>query len=125
MNETLPCSTCTAKCCGPVPLAKERMKIIGDYLDTLPQERIDQLRNQYRSPLTCSFVDMSNYTCAIYPVRPEICKAFGRIEKLICPVVGHVVNPLLPILADVAMTTDQKSGLVGYSSGFSYIKGKR
>jgi uncharacterized protein len=119
VKESLPCASCPAKCCGPIPLSTSRVEVISQHLNSMSKERIQQLKGQYRGPLTCRFVDTSDHSCAIYPVRPELCRNFGHFDKLICPVVGHIVDPVLTILADMAIESDTKDFSI-LSTEFTY-----
>lgn len=86
-----PCSTCKSECCGPVPLSRHRLGLIEKHLANLPAEEYATLAAQKRGRLDCAFVDTRTYTCAVYPVRPNLCKLYGKVDdpKMRCP---HVNN---------------------------------
>jgi Fe-S-cluster containining protein len=92
MIEQLPCSACTGLCCGPVGLSEARMDKIRAHVKTMPRRERRRLAVQRRDALDCGFLDMESHTCAIYPVRPFVCEAFGRVQGMVCPVVGHLVR---------------------------------
>jgi Fe-S-cluster containining protein len=94
LAETLPCATCPAACCGPVPISAPRLARILAYLRTLPRREIKRLMHQEREPLVCHFVDTATYRCSIYELRPQVCQMYGHTEGLECPKVGHLVQIL-------------------------------
>src|SRR5262252_849047 len=73
-TEQLPCASCTAMCCGPVPISESRVQQIHEHLRTMPAEERQRLAKQERGELDCHFLDKENYRCAIYPVRPWVCE---------------------------------------------------
>lgn len=116
----LPCSSCKSECCGPVPLTEARLGEINQHLQGLGREEVRRLSRQKRSALTCKFVDTQSNTCAIYPVRPQLCRIYGRVEKMICPKVGRVVDPLPQIVAEMAVDKEYLSGAVMVSTDFDW-----
>lgn len=69
-------------CCGPVPIGREEKEAIRIYLlkhpdvaekakAKTPTEDFDDDAN-----LVCIFRDNETKSCLIYPVRPNICKAY-------------------------------------------------
>ena len=83
----LPCKTCKAECCNRVPASENEIRRITYYLETLGEKEVLRLARQKREPLTCPFVDTEKWNCAVYEVRPIVCKWFGEtdIEELHCP----------------------------------------
>ena len=110
MIETLPCSSCTALCCGPVTLTADRLKKIRAYIEAMPLKERKRLAGQKREPFDCGFLDKQNHRCAVYPVRPWVCEAFGRVEGLQCPkVTGLVERKMHNPRYDYAKNLCQKS----------------
>jgi uncharacterized protein len=78
------CSNC-GLCCGPVPVNEIELKRIQKKLKRMPRTKIEKLKNQTRTPFTCMFRDEERNQCAIYNVRPEVCRMFGFYDGMVCP----------------------------------------
>lgn len=76
------CKNC-GECCGPVPISWKEEKNIEKYLRRNPNI-ILKLKKQFRLPLDCQFRDTEAKNCAIYQVRPLICKLFGVVKGMEC-----------------------------------------
>lgn len=118
----LPCSTCHADCCGPVPLSAGRLTVIERHLSTLSDEEYATLKSQTRRRLTCAFVDMRTYRCAVYPVRPALCDVYGRTELLKCPHHPKPVNIVSASAAELRVTLETNRGIVALSNEYAYNK---
>lgn len=77
------CNNCGG-CCGPIIASKKEIRAIENYIDTLSIFYRDQLRSQKRDDLTCQFRDIDNRKCAIYPVRPILCRLMGVTKGMVC-----------------------------------------
>ncbi len=76
------CTLCADKCAGNIMMIREEAKAIlqfvreaGIAIDKL--QAVDEWQ-------PCPFLDASRL-CAIYPVRPLICRLFGLVPFLPCP----------------------------------------
>ena len=86
------CMRC-GKCCDEFPMSEEQIVRIEKYLEANPivKERLRNTPAIVAPPRrVCPFLrgDIGKTYCAIYPVRPEICKVFGVKgidEDLVCP----------------------------------------
>jgi hypothetical protein len=79
------CRNC-GDCCGPLMITKKELSEIKKYIDkNISKKEKNRLKKQKRDPLTCQFRDEKNRNCAIYPVRPEVCRLFGVYDRLPCP----------------------------------------
>ena len=76
------CENC-GECCGPVPLSKDEIKKIQNYLDVNEYPR--SVIERFHPPLECIFRDNEARKCSIYPVRPLICRLFGVAQGMNCP----------------------------------------
>lgn len=76
------CENCSA-CCGPVPVSRNELKKIQQYIKKMPK-RLEKLKEQSRGPLACMFVDKDTNKCAIYSVRPTICRMYGYYQGMAC-----------------------------------------
>lgn len=75
------CNGC-GECCGPAAARPQEVKRIRGFVrDNAIAWRVDP-----SSPLTCGFSRPTDAgaECAIYPVRPWVCRAFGVIAELPC-----------------------------------------
>jgi Fe-S-cluster containining protein len=115
MVEQLPCSSCTAMCCGPVPISEARLQGIRDHLNALPAGERKRLGKQERGYLDCGFLDKDNYHCMIYPMRPFVCEAFGRVADMACPKVGKLVQ-IIPLMTENAKLAEEAATPIAASS---------
>ena len=68
------CTNC-GECCGPVPITHNDYARISNYLQGNGYAR-EVVRHKHK-PLDCVFRDNELKKCAIYPVRPMVCRLFG------------------------------------------------
>ena len=79
---------------------------VKDFLTQLPQEECERLSQQQRTlpwpgaeetgatVTYCQFRDMEKGHCSIYPVRPTICRLFGVVHWLPCPIEAVTHYPM-------------------------------
>lgn len=79
-----PCATCHSECCSGIPLLASEFREIIAHLRSMSRRELKRLANQRRDPTTCLFVDTDAWRCSIYPVRPWLCRIFGKIPRLVC-----------------------------------------
>ncbi len=89
----MPCATCTAECCGPVPLTASERDDIFTGVAQMTQERRARLASQERPKTTCPMVDMETHQCSTWEHRPGVCRLYGYANGLQCPYhpVGQVI----------------------------------
>lgn len=82
------CINC-GECCGPILATKREIAEIQQYVKkTISGKERKRLKRQVGNSLTCQFRDDEKKRCAIYPVRPEICRLFGVVAGMMdggCP----------------------------------------
>lgn len=118
---SLPCATCHADCCGPVPLSRRRIKQIVEFLrEKKSPEELEVLASQERNDITCAFVDTRDHSCSIYEARPRQCELYGRVEGMKCPHVPALVDIIIPRLADTLMALETDSGVIMLSHQFNW-----
>ena len=122
MIESLPCSSCSALCCGPVQISASRMAKILVFVKAMSPAERERLAKQKRRPIDCGFLDMENHRCAIYPVRLWICEAFGRVKGMQCPKLSGLVQIMPPFLEETGFSAEYESGIVGNSSEIDWRK---
>jgi Fe-S-cluster containining protein len=98
------------------------MEKIETYVQTMPKAERKRLAAQKRDKSDCGFLDKANYRCAIYPVRPWICEAFGRIKGMQCVQVTGLVQIIPSFLEETGRTEEYKSGVAGISNHFNWLK---
>jgi len=103
-----------------VPLTAERMGKITNFAKAMPPAERDRLAAQRRGELDCGFLDKDSYRCAIYPVRPWVCEAFGRVEGLTCPKVGRLVQIVPAFLNELRLEKEGPAQSVATSAGFKW-----
>ena len=122
MIDTLPCSQCKHECCGPVPISKNRASRIQSFVDEMPDHHRDRLYRQKRKILDCGFLDLETGVCAIYEMRPQICRLFGSTEGMSCPKVEGLVRIVPPSTARLVTDMEYESGVAYLSSSFKWNK---
>jgi ferredoxin len=92
------CDHCGERCTSGFGVTVEEWEAVKSYLTHLPQEERSQLSQQQRTlpwpgaeetgatVTYCQFRDMGRGRCSIYPVRPTICRLFGVVHWLPCPI---------------------------------------
>jgi hypothetical protein len=90
------CDECGARCVVGVPILRAEFVQIREYLAS-PEggdaRLVEQQDKQLPYPGTadvfytaCRFRDRDRGRCSIYPVRPLVCRLFGHVEWLPCPI---------------------------------------
>lgn len=79
------CKNCGA-CCGPVLATPKEIEEIKSYVSKLPSRYKKNLQRQkkLKGELECPFRDNEKQCCAIYPVRPAICRLMGVTKGMEC-----------------------------------------
>lgn len=90
------CDSCGARCTNGVPIRFEEFRQIRDFvsgdegLEARAVERQDKLLPYPGVDdvfyTACRFRDTALGRCSIYPVRPLVCRLFGHVEWLPCPI---------------------------------------
>ena len=94
------CDECGARCTAGVPMLRVEFEAIQAYLDSAEgadARRVERQNKQVPYPGTdpevdavfyqaCRFRDVERGRCSIYPVRPTVCRLFGHVEWLPCPI---------------------------------------
>jgi len=86
------CDGCAGRCMGGLAVTRTEFEAIRDYLGG--PIFVPGLRYPGRMSAPCEFKDPDGPRCLIYPVRPLICRLFGIVEWLPCPL--GVVPTLAP-----------------------------
>lgn len=84
------CDDCGSRCIEGWECSREEFLALLDYLTVHPE-----VKDLCRRPRTlaweggevrrCWFRDSPRGRCAVYPVRPLVCRLFGHVEWLPCP----------------------------------------
>lgn len=92
------CDHCGERCTSGFGVTEGEWADVQAFLAQLPQEERARLSQQHRtlhwpgaeetgaSVTYCQFRDMEHGRCSIYPVRPTICRLFGVVHWLPCPI---------------------------------------
>lgn len=72
------CRNC-GECCGVIPITKTELEQIKQYV------RKYNIRGLRGKGVTCPFRDESKKRCAIYAVRPIVCRLMGITKGMNCP----------------------------------------
>ncbi len=92
------CDGCGQRCTDGFLVTRAEWEAARDYLTAQPLEVRARLSRQPReipwpgaedsgaTVAVCPFRDQENALCAIYPVRPTVCRLFGHTSWLPCPI---------------------------------------
>jgi Fe-S-cluster containining protein len=96
------------------------MEKIQVYIKQIPQAELLRLAGQQREEIDCGFLDIEDLQCAIYPVRPWVCEAYGQTEGMQCPKARGLVQFLPDFLLDANFMAEYESDIVGTSNHFDW-----
>lgn len=90
------CTRCRHRCTAGIPITRSEYEAIRDHLKSLPPRERDAVLGQNKqcpwpgSPghayTACRFFDTRSGLCLVYPARPLVCRLFGHVEWLPCPI---------------------------------------
>jgi hypothetical protein len=88
------CHECGLRCTAGVQMCQREFESIVAYLGKADRDQVVRILEQEKTIFwfeeiqteACLFYDVSRRGCLIYPVRPLICRLFGRVEWLPCPI---------------------------------------
>ena len=91
------CSECWLRCSEGVQANREEWTAIRDYVKTASEEtKSDLLRVTQQNKMVdlgddvkvemCRYFDSEKNNCAIYLVRPLVCRLLGHVEWMPCPI---------------------------------------
>ncbi|MCC2672799.1 MAG: putative Fe-S-cluster oxidoreductase [Armatimonadetes bacterium] len=90
------CDECGARCTAGVPMLRPEFEAIQAYVagpDGADARAVELQDKQVPYPgaeeyhyTACRFRDVERGRCSIYPVRPVVCRLFGHVEWLPCPI---------------------------------------
>jgi ferredoxin len=94
------CTACSHKCAGAIPMWREEAITIHSFVE---QKHIALPGSTLLHEWTlCIFLNPRDNLCRIYPVRPLVCRAFGLVPWLPCPIdrVGLLADSLVNRIVD-------------------------
>jgi Fe-S-cluster containining protein len=89
------CDACGARCTAGVRIRNAEYQTIQNELAALPRAERERVLAQNKDVTVagtdyaytaCRFRDVEQGRCLIYPARPLICRLFGHVEWLPCPI---------------------------------------
>ncbi len=89
------CTQCADKCAGPIAMWREEAEAIADFAAANGVDLAGPPDDEWQP---CAFLDAASRQCLIYPVRPLVCRLFGIVPWLPCPLPDGP-EPLGPDLA--------------------------
>jgi Fe-S-cluster containining protein len=95
-----PCNGCTAcrhRCTAGITLTRAEFDALRQHLATMDPVRRDAVLSQNKelpwpgaegeaTYTACRFFDVPTGLCSVYEARPLICRLFGHVEWLPCPI---------------------------------------
>ena len=87
------CHECGLRCTAGVQMTQPEFDLIVAHLRLLDPSLARRVLNQNKQVPwfedifreACLFYDVNRQGCLVYPARPLICRLFGRVEWLPCP----------------------------------------
>jgi Fe-S-cluster containining protein len=103
------CDHCGTRCTAGIQVLRSEYEAARAELARLPAEEVARVLGQEkRVPIpgteemytACEFRDIERGRCLIYPARPLICRLFGHVEWLPCPIskVEKIVPGAVPLM---------------------------
>lgn len=92
------CNGCGA-CCGPVSARPDEVKRIKRYVKEHDIGWETPRLEEGTISFACGFLRPQpdgSFSCAVHPVRPWLCRAFGVIEEMPCPLFPEAVTTSVP-----------------------------
>lgn len=91
------CDQCGLRCAAGVPATLDEWNELQNYLALRSDEERDYIRRVEQQDKTvdlgdgvsvqmCRYRDMEQGRCAVYPVRPLVCRLLGHVEWMPCPI---------------------------------------
>lgn len=84
LQEHVKCKNC-GWCCCIIPITACEDINIRQYIKGMDSATLQRLVEQPRGQSECQFHDRDQRCCAIYPVRPALCRMFGSVLGMNCP----------------------------------------
>ncbi|MEA3403815.1 MAG: YkgJ family cysteine cluster protein [Armatimonadota bacterium] len=97
------CHGCASRCVGNLRITRTEFEAIGDYLGG--GMYFPAARTNAQMVVPCEFSEPDGPHCVIYPVRPLICRLFGIVPWLPCPL-GRAL-PTVPDAAEIMQQYQQ------------------
>jgi hypothetical protein len=103
------CDHCGTRCTAGIQVLRSEYEAARAELARLPaaetarvlgQEKQLPIPGTEETYIACEFRDVEHGRCFIYPARPMICRLFGHVEWLPCPIakVEKVVPGAVPLM---------------------------
>lgn len=89
------CDECGTRCTGGIRILQSEFEALRAELQRLPQAEVARVLGQTKElPIpgtdvtytACQFRDVERGRCLVYRARPLICRLFGHVEWLPCPI---------------------------------------
>ncbi|MEI7831621.1 MAG: YkgJ family cysteine cluster protein [bacterium] len=88
------CTFCASRCTDGIMISELEFTRIVEVLRELPLREVHRVLEQSKKRVwfeeitytACLFLDNETDRCLIYSVRPLICRLFGRVKHLPCPI---------------------------------------
>jgi len=78
------CHQCASRCAGEINMTRTEYERIHEFLGGCAPFTSVRKRSEMAKP--CGFRDPEGDGCVVYPVRPLICRLFGVVQWLPCPI---------------------------------------
>ena len=103
------CDHCGTRCTAGIQVLRSEYEAVRAELARLPEDEVERVLGQERrAPIpgtdeqytACEFRDVERGRCLVYHARPMICRLFGHVEWLPCPIfkIEKVVPGAVPLM---------------------------
>lgn len=89
------CGKCGLRCSADVQMSREEYDAVRRFVgESLDRDSIHRITGQDKSVdlgddivvRMCRYYDMESGRCAVYTARPLVCRLFGHVEWMPCPI---------------------------------------
>ncbi len=95
------CHECGLRCVAGIQMTRPEFDRIVEHLRGLDPSQVIRVMEQEKRVAwfedieteACLFYDVARRRCLVYPARPLVCRLFGRVEWMPCPI-GKQLRPI-------------------------------
>jgi len=95
------CHECGLRCMAGVQMTRPEFERVVEHLRGADARQVTRVLEQEKRVVwfedieteACLFYDVTRRGCIVYPARPLVCRLFGRVEWMPCPL-GKDVQPI-------------------------------
>jgi hypothetical protein len=123
------CHDCGLRCTSGIQMTESEFLRIVEHLRTIDSRQVLRVLEQEKRVVwfedidteACLFYDVSKQRCLVYPTRPFVCRLFGRVEWMPCPLEKPIplVRDGLRLLLDYAV--EERATFADWCAALGYF----